>query len=96
MRVGPKDATNKRVETFLKHNFEATALALKAASANSIMVRATYFSAKELSASSKLSKKAKSQLKKISLATAFALDSSFDTLQLPVHAMAANMVTTYG
>lgn len=59
---GPKDATDKRIDTFLNYNFEAMALALKAVSATSVMARAAYMWAKEVSASSKLPKKFQSQL----------------------------------
>lgn len=72
-----KDTTVKRMETFLKHNFEVTTLALRAVSANSIMARAAYLCAGEMFTLSKLSKKTKS-------AAAFAADSSLETLQLPV------------
>lgn len=69
---GPKDATDKRVEASLKRNFEALALALKAAAANLIMARAAYVWANEVAASTKLPKRFRSQLKKIVLASAFA------------------------
>lgn len=91
---GPKDATDKRVDTFLKRSFEATALALKAASATSVMARVAFVWAKEVSSSSKLSKKFRSQLKKIYLAAAFASDSSYDALQLSARALASNTVAT--
>lgn len=89
---GPKDATDKRMEFFLKRSFEASAMALKAASANSIMARAAYVWANKVAASSKLPKRFRSQLKKISLAAAFASDSLYDALQLSARALATNAV----
>lgn len=89
---GLKDATDKRIEDFLKRNFEVSSMALKAASANSIMARATYVWANEVAASSKLPKRFRSQLKKISLASAFVSNSSYDTLQFSARALATNAV----
>lgn len=61
---GPKDLTGKKVDTFLKHNFEAFTQTLRAVSANSIMARAAFVWAEKMLKSSKVSKKIKSCFKK--------------------------------
>lgn len=66
---GPKDNIDKRVETFLKWNLEDSALALRAASTNSIMARAAFVWANDLAKISKIPKKARSIIQKISLVT---------------------------
>lgn len=77
------------METFLKCSFKATAQALRVVSANTTMARMAYLWAKETSIL-ELSKRAKSSIKKISLAAAFAADSSFDALQLATNVVACH------
>lgn len=83
---GPKDSIDKRVETFLRRDFEASALALRATSANSIMARVAFVWANDLAKIPKIPKKARSINKKISLV------SAYDSLQLSARAMAVNVV----
>lgn len=89
---GPKDPLDKRVESALRRNFEASSQTFRASAANSIMARAAYLWAEELASSDpSLSRTAKSTLKKIALASAFAADASFDSVQLSARAMAASV-----
>lgn len=83
---------DRRVDTFLKRNFEATSLAFRPIATNSIMAGAAFVWADKMSSEPKLSKKAKSCLKKISLAMAFAADFSYDALVLSAWALVANTV----
>lgn len=67
-------------------------MAFRAIVYNSIMARAAFVWADELSSEPRLSKKAKNYLKKISLVAAFAADSSYDALVLSAPALVASTV----
>lgn len=91
---GPKDACDRRIETALQKSFDASALALRAALANSLMSRAMLSWMEEHQESAgKLPRDLRALLKNLSLAVGFAADSSLHALQFSAKALASNMVT---
>lgn len=90
---GLKDLCDKWVEAALQRDFQVAASAFRASVANSTMARGAFVWAKYLAAQDHdLSNKAKSMLKKITMADALSADASLDALRFNVHAMAANVV----
>lgn len=90
---GPKDACDRHIEMALRKSFDASALALRAVSANSLMSRAMMSWIEEFQESAgKLPKDIRALLKKISLAASFAAESSLDALQFSAKSLASNVV----
>lgn len=90
---GPRDPCDRRIESALKKGFDASALALRSASATSVMARASLAWVEDFQkAAGKLPKETRNLLKKLSLATSFMADSTQDSLQFAAKAMASNVV----
>lgn len=93
---GPKDACDRQIESGLQKSFDASALALRVASANLLMARATMSWIEDYQNSAgKLPKDLRNLFKKLSLAAGFAADSSLDALQFSAKAMASNVVAQW-
>lgn len=92
----PRITATRKWESQLKHNFKFSSFSFRAVSANSIKARATFVWAEELAKEEKeLPNRVKDTLKKISLAAAFAADSSLDMMHYYARAMAANTTTRH-
>lgn len=90
---GPKDGVDRRVESTLKKNFEATSQAFRASVASSIFSRATFVWSEELAKSEPtLSKRSKCTLKKMALASAAAADCAYDAMQLVARSMGLSVM----